>query len=77
MSIYSIYIYSIYIYMYSLYVYTYMVYLHTVYIYIYIIYILRLFYHRARTACDCLWFSQAKPTILRAKSTSPCVFSRE
>ena len=34
----------------------------------------RLFYHRARTACDCLWFSQEKPTILRAKSTSPCVF---
>ena len=33
-----------------------------------------LFYHRARTACDCLWFSQEKPTILRAKSTSPCVF---
>ena len=34
----------------------------------------RLFYHRARTACDCLWFSQEKPTILRAKSTPPCVF---
>ena len=34
------------------------------------------FYHRARTACDCLWFSQEKPTILRAKSTSPCVFPR-
>ena len=34
----------------------------------------RLFYHRARTACDCLWFSQEKPTILRAKSTSPCDF---